>query len=200
MPISESVRQAYSNCRLTGLSARLQEVVDGLANGTLTPEDVSRILGPQGASNSARPGLADIVLFYIETASSDRLLTREEVNNIRNLKILLRVDGQALLANCRERVKAFLNSATSKLLADESVDFDEAQYQTELQAAFDLGYDDFLELTRDAFDFTVDGWIAAVRSETTEVAERLATIERKITSLATVYPLTDVQRQALRMQ
>lgn len=134
---------------------------------------------------------------WAQTLNRRRHRAPEERQAIRRLKVGLGIEEGAFYARRRAEVRDVLTSQVRHLLIDESVDYSEALYQVELQRLFDLGYDQYLELTRDEFKTLVDKFIERVAADGVVRPEDAQDFRRRLSALDTVYRLTPEQRTAL---
>lgn len=172
----------------------LQEEVSRLAvSGSLTRESFDAAINVSSVKHrQAVPELVELVLYYIRTCLADQDLSSSELATIRDLKRLFGIQEGDFTKHAEEEVGELLASELSHSLEDQEVDDDEAVQAERLQAAFGLGYDEFLDLTRPLFDEVVGrlwdqgvaaGWYAGE-------------LERRISRLRTVY---SVQRHMGRL-
>ncbi len=100
-----------------------------------------------------------ILILYIRLALSDNILSIEEKNNIKFLKLLFGVkdgdfkDNKSIFT----QVKNIINIQLQLIyLDDDSIDNSEALHKVDLQEVFGLSYDDFLNITNH-FDLLILG-------------------------------------------
>jgi hypothetical protein len=174
-------------------------VADLLADGILSRDTFDQVVTEYGVSESRsfRNGLLDLVLYCIRDAVRDHCLTADELELIRQLTVTFRVAEGEFYAQRRAHVAEVLRLEMHRILADERVDAFELSYLQALQRIFGLGYDQYLELTRDAFTPIVDRAIAKATVDGIVTAEERAEIDRQIAALSTVYPLSFPQRRSL---
>ena len=100
-----------------------------------------------------------ILILYIRLALNDNILSVQEKNNIKFLKLLLEIkDGdfknnKAIFEQVKNIVKVQLELI---YMDDENIDNSEALHKVDLQEVFGLSYDDFLTLTNH-FDMLIIG-------------------------------------------
>jgi len=133
----------------------------------------------------AIPELVDLTLYYIRSCLVDQDFTESELETVRTLNRLFRIEEGDFLQNAEDEVAELLASELSRSLEDQRVSDAEAIQAERLQEAFGLGYDQFLELTRPLFDEVVERlwW------EGTEAGWRVDELERRVRRLRTVYSL-----------
>lgn len=113
---------------------------------------------------SFRKGSLRLLLFYLKVVLKDNLISAEELNNIRYLKLLFGVEEGDFT---KEKVFAAEISNIIKLqidliYKDDEVSSEEAIHKVNLQEAFGLNYDEFLSLSsKSALDSLerTDDWI-----------------------------------------
>ena len=176
-------------------------VVDQLADGSLAVETVDRAIAmaKDESPNVIRRELAGLLVHYIEYATRDGKLTADELADVRFLNVSFRLRSGEVLKHQRDPICEILDREMNRILLDERVDQVELEYQTELQSALGLGYDEFLHLTRDAFDGIVEGWIARIRADDSVSPEERQIFDERMRQLRTVYPLTAAQKRALQI-
>lgn len=94
------------------------------------------------------PERLDFVLHYVEMALEDHAVLEVELQNVRQLKRLLAVDEGAFWEDRREAIGHLITMETFWILADLEVTTAEEEHQAAVQAVFDLGYDQYVELAR----------------------------------------------------
>lgn len=173
-------------------------VADLLADGTLSRGTFDQVVADHVSESRAfRNGLLDLVLYCIRDAVRDHCLTIDELDLIRQLTVTFRVADGEFYAQRREHVAEVLRLEMHRILADERVDAFELSYLEALQRIFGLGYDQYFELTRDAFTPIVDRAIAKATADGIVTPAERAEIDRQIAALSTVYPLSFAQRRSL---
>lgn len=181
------VADAFQRYVRSRAASPLQEEVSRLsASGALTRETLDAaihlsILTPR----QLIPELVDLTLYYIRTCLVDQDLAASELATVRDLKRLFRIEEGDFLAHAEEEVAELLASELSRSLEDRRVDDTEAIQAERLQAAFGLGYDQFLDLTRPLYDEVVD----RLWREGSEAGWRVDELERRVSMLRTVYSL-----------
>ena len=100
-----------------------------------------------------------VLILYIRLALNDNILSNEEKNNIKFLKLLLGIKDGDFKNNklIFEQVKNIVKIQLELVyMDDESIDNSEALHKVDLQEVFGLSYDDFLALTNH-FDMLIIG-------------------------------------------
>ena len=149
------------------------------------------------ASSAFRDGLLDLVLFCVRDAVRDHCLTTDELDAIRGLYVTFRLREGDFYLRRRKEVAEILQVEMHRILDDERVDAAEVSYLEALQRVFGLGYDQYLELTRDAVTPLIDRAITRAAGDGIVTGDERAELDRRIAALSTVYPLSAEQRRAL---
>jgi HNH endonuclease len=164
-----------------------QRAVEQLAaSNNLIPErfrDVASSLDVE----TVRKELIPLLMYYIRLALADDDLTTEELATVRYLKRLFRVPDGAIVDYDKEDVEELLTGQIVRILADERVDPAEAVQEVRLQEAFDLGYDQFLEITRPLIHAVVRHWLDNPRE-----GEDIQDLEGRVAKLNTVFSVDTV--------
>jgi hypothetical protein len=200
--VTDRLRQVFSAHAVSEhLEGTIAQIVDQLADGSLSIETVDLAVATARTESQfhIRRNLVGLLLYYLDQATRDGKLTSDELADIRFLKVSFRLRQGEVMQHGREKARELLDREMRRMLRDELVDQAELSYQTELQAAMGLGYDEFLELTREAFDDVVESWIRRLAADETVSDDERREFDRKIQRLSTVYPLTVVQKRGLRV-
>lgn len=132
----------------------------------------------------AKPELVDVVLYCVRLALADHDLSESELENIRYLKRLFRIKEGDIQELQPEEVAELLTGQMTVILADKNVDPAEQLEKVRLQEAFDLGYDQFLEITRPLVRQIVEAmWQNPAHGDW-----KFADFEERLRALDTVYP------------
>ncbi len=102
------------------------------------------------------------------------------------LKLLFRIEEGDFYIFKRKEVGELLASEMGRILDDRSVNKVEALHKVDLQRAFDLSYDQYLELTKEQMDRIVD-----------EIAEERGDTIGKLLALDSVFRLSEKQKRIL---
>lgn len=101
----------------------------------------------------------EILIKYIKVALNDNILTIEEKNNIRFLKLLFEIKEGDFKSNKQifNDIKNIIKIQLELIYMDDSkIDTSEALHKVDLQEVFSLSYDDFLEISNH-FDLIILG-------------------------------------------
>lgn len=133
--------------------------------------------------------LAGFVVFVVAAVLADHALSPDEKSRMRLLKCLLRIEEGDLLRYQRQAIKEILAAEMGLILYDAWVDEGEAVHQADLQSAFDLGYDQWLELTEEHIRPVVDQFLAQAMADGYASPAEKTAILRHLTRLNTVVRL-----------
>lgn len=99
-----------------------------------------------------RKAVLDLILDCVTTLLEDRPLSEADLAIIREIKRRLHIREGDFFKYRPVEIAALLCAELEKILEDLTIDTKEDLYQVELQAVFDLSYDQYLRLTRRAFE------------------------------------------------
>ena len=120
----------------------LQLIVDGQMNSIA----LDKVLAERGIRRitDIKEKTLDVVLDYADMILEDDILTPEELQNMKMLKLFFRVEERDFEKNKKfKRVEAIITRQLEKLYADNILDEQEALHQSDLQGVFGLGYDEY---------------------------------------------------------
>lgn len=163
---------------------------------SLDAQGFSLIRDPMASIHEVRWNAADFIIHYIELALDDHRISEREMGNILALKRIYALDEGDLLALQRHAVADLLRLEMAKILADEQVNDLEVMHQADLQRALGLGYDEYLQLTRESIRPVVDQMLddAKGRSEQqqNEIVRRLQALQTVLrvdrTTMTAIWP------------
>lgn len=141
------------------------------------------IRDPEVSIHEVRWNAADFIIYYIERALDDHRISEQEKENILSLKRIYALDEGDLLALQRHAVSDLLRSEMAKILADEHVDDLEVTHQNDLQRALGLGYDQYLQLTRESIKPVVNQILDDAKGRSEQQKDEII---RKLQALQTV--------------
>lgn len=175
----------------------LAKLVALLASGDLSQKhfDEFRIEWGSSGSSSLKEELLDLLLFYVDHCLKDHALTSKEKLSIRELKLLFRIKEGDFYKFRRREMKGLLVSEVSRILNDKSVDTVEALHQSDLQEVFGLGYDQYLEITKEPVRKIVDDAIEKITADNVVTREERAELVQQLIALDTVYMLSPTQKR-----
>jgi hypothetical protein len=117
-----------------------------------------------------------LIIGYVREALQSGTLAATHLSDVRILSLCLAVPAGEFMDLRPAEIAALLGDQLDRILEDAVIDDEEELYQVDLQAAFGLGYDDYLMLVRRAFERAyADLSARAARGES--VADKLRAIE-----------------------
>lgn len=149
---------------------------------------------PAADLRHVRWNAANFLIHYIASVLDDHRIGDTEMENIVALGRIFALEEGDLLAMHRSAVADLLQAEMELMLADERVDDLESMHQADLQRALGLGYDDYLQLTRESMRPLVDRMLAEARSGS---ASRRHEVIRRLQSLQTVIRIDPETMRAL---
>ncbi|MCL7714441.1 hypothetical protein [Stenotrophomonas mori] len=149
----------------------------------LEDKGFSLLRDPDASAPDVRHGASALIVHCIASALDDHRISPTEMDSISALKRIYAIEEGDLLALQKAAIHDLLSQEMQRILADEQVDRAEALLQSDLQRALDLGYDDYLRLTRSSLRPVVERLLAAARESTPGQQRRIL---RKLQKLETV--------------
>lgn len=127
------------------IQALLQLIVDDQLN-SIAREEVLKKYNIRHVTDIKEQTL-DVILDYAEQCLDDGILTDDEMNDIRLLKIFFGIQEGDFTKNGKmPRVKKIIIEQMQKLYADDKIDAEEALLKSEIQGLFGLGYADYTDI------------------------------------------------------
>lgn len=135
--------------RPTGNLATVAEI---LATEDITPQTFFDVRPRVQLEKTAtfRKNIIGLILYYAKVIVRDHELTQEEKQNIRLLKTLFQVTEGEFYDFYKTELSELLSQQILWIVNDREMDRSEDIYQEDLQRIFDLSYDTFVKLTKDA--------------------------------------------------
>lgn len=136
-------------------------------NGTLsTRNDCLNALKTYGVNDikKFKKSSIKLLIFYIKIVLNDNLISTQELNNIRFLKLLFGIKEGDMIKDksFSTEISKILEIQIDLIYKDDEVNSEEAIHKVNLQEVFGLNYDEFLSLTSkaalDSLERT-DDWI-----------------------------------------
>lgn len=147
----------------------------------LEEDELSQVRDPAATSRQVRWSAASFLIHYIAFVLDDHRICEREMGNIVALERIFDLEEGDLLAMHRSAVAGLLQVEMEKMLADDHVDDLEVMHQGDLQRALGLGYDDYLQLTRESIRPVVErllnGARGASRQQQDEIIRRLQALQ-----------------------
>lgn len=166
-------------------------IVRELAAGNLSADTFERIAGDFGVAREDwfRGQVLDLFLDYLRALLKSTRLSPEHRSRLTRLRRELAVtDGEFMLRRPAE-VAAIVDEQLERILDDGIIDGAEELEQVELQTAFGIGYDDYLLVSRRAFE--------RIHSELAPLAERSPDAAYKLRMLNPLYLLVTSRPRTL---
>ncbi len=184
----------------TGSRGPVGELVSLLSQGTLDRGAFSEIISRHGVARESwfRKQRLDLVLGYVIARLDSGPMHNDDVASVSSLKKCLGITEGEFISLRPAEVAALLAGQLNRILEDDIIDEREDLYQLDLQAAFDLSYDQYLQLTRAEFERAM-----ASLSERAEYARSAGNqtlareLDLKIAALQPVYQLSLSQPRTL---
>ncbi len=127
------------------IKALLQLIVDDELN-SIARDKVLQQNGIRRVTDIKEQSL-DVILDYAEQCLEDGILTDEEMNDIRFLKIFFGIQEGDFAKNGKmSRVKKIIIEQMQKLYADDKIDANEALLKSDIQGLFGLGYAEYTDI------------------------------------------------------
>ncbi|MGY1457341.1 hypothetical protein ACW5F0_01620 [Luteimonas sp. A534] len=122
----------------------------------LETQGFSLVRDPAASDDDVRWHAADFVIHYIALALDDHRISEREYGYILMLKRVYALEEGDLLMLQRHAIAELLCLEMTNILEDEHVNDPEIMHQADLQRVLDLGFDEYLELTRESIRPVVD--------------------------------------------
>lgn len=108
----------------------------------MTRQDINLFLKSHNIENvtDIKDETSRILLYYIDHALSDHIVTKEECFNARYLKLLFKIKGNELLKNNYDEVKTIVDKQLKLIYDDDHVTRKESEHIVDIQELFDLSY------------------------------------------------------------
>ena len=103
--------------------------------------------------NSFKLKSMKLILFYIKIALKDNVISNEEINSIRFLKLLFDINEGDFLTeeNLSNEISDIIKAQIESMYTnDDKIDSEESMHKVNLQEIFGLNYDQFISLTNDS--------------------------------------------------
>ncbi len=127
----------------------ITEIAESIYNGKLDKSSIKHILKRYKIFNieDIKEELLDLILTYIRlVALRDNLLTDNELNNVRLLKILFEIKEGDFYQYRKDEINQILKTQLYLIYRDDDkINDEESILKNRLQQLFDLGYDQFLK-------------------------------------------------------
>lgn len=135
---------------IQGFQPYIKEIVDSIAKTEFTKVRMSEILDEYKIKDiqDIKDDTLDLLLFYIGSILADNIITEKELSNLKILKRVFKIREGDFYKLRRDKVQNALNKQFQRIYEDNIIDKKEAILKVGLQELFDLGYDQFQELSK----------------------------------------------------
>ena len=179
MAMQECLSQAIAEYRAQyAFSPEFSSALDRLEE-----DGLSQVRDPTATSRQVRWSAASFLIHYIAFVLDDHRICEREMENIVALGRIFDLEEGDLLAMHRSAVADLLQVEMEKMLADDRVDDLEVMHQGDLQRALGLGYDDYVQLTRESIRPVVERLLNEARGASRQQQDETI---RKLQALQTV--------------
>lgn len=129
-----------------------------LARGDFSVQRVADVMERSWISDIAqlKPHTLDLILAYIRAVVEDNLITPKEAGNVNFLKRFFKIKEGDFFTFRRREVEDVVDKQLHWMFQNAVVDEDEALQKVDLQAMFDVSYDQFLQLSENAVRMAID--------------------------------------------
>ena len=132
------------------LNGAINDIAKAICNTELNYFELEKILKEHKieAISNLKEDLLDLILLYINIILNDNILTQNELNNVKKLKILFKIDEKDFYKYRYNVIKEILHNQLSLIYRnDNRIDEIESLHKVGLQELFSLSYDQFLEFS-----------------------------------------------------
>ena len=135
----------------------LQEVLRLFAKGNTSPLSVRDVLKEYGIGvDDLHDESINVILDYVNLILDDHIITKQEMDTLRKLKMLLHIkEGDFIEAHKEEDIENILRREFELIYQDKNVDNNEAAMKVDLQELFGLSYDQFLLFEQEAVEYAL---------------------------------------------
>lgn len=154
------------------------------------PQEITRRLAPEIAEQQKHE-VTEFLVSAIRNAVDDHVLSDLEVQELRHVSRLLRIEEGEVLVHHRDDVSEFLGQELERLFEDIRIDPAEAIHKVKLQELFGLSYDEFLSLTIPQTETVLLRLLRHLEAEAAAEGTRvtLTRFQQAATALGTVFRL-----------
>lgn len=127
----------------------LKQVCLELANKSASKNGIKLILKQQNVNfEIAKVGFLHLIFEYIKEALSDNVLTDNEKQNIKYLKLLFNIRPGDFYVHNKVDVDATIALQLSRIYSDDFINDEEALLKVDLQEIFDLSFDEMNDYSK----------------------------------------------------
>ncbi len=126
-------------------SPYIYEIAELIAHQSISRNNINAVLQKHGLTNlrEIKGELLDLVITYMNRILSDHVLTENEQNNVKLLKLYFNISEGDFYRLKKVEIGNILSKEFWRLYEDNKISTIEAIYNVGLQELFDLSYDQF---------------------------------------------------------
>lgn len=136
----------------------LCQIIAALDQGEMDRHTLHEILQNNSIekSSDSRAEILDLLLLYITIVLQDNVITAQELFQLKVLKRFFGIKEGDFYNFRSDQVREILNKQFKRIYQDKVIDPNEALLKVGLQELFDLGYDQFHELSQQEIKRAID--------------------------------------------
>ncbi|RYE33850.1 MAG: hypothetical protein EOP48_30630 [Sphingobacteriales bacterium] len=157
--VLQDLKEAFNKIlSLENFGAPVNELAGLIAEGEFSIDNISDVMKRYGIRDIAqlKPQTLDMILAYVRAVVSDNVITAREAENVKFLKRFFKIQEGDFYSLRRIDVEQVLDKQLQLMFQNRVVDNEEALQKVDLQAMFDLSYDQFLKLSENAVKVAID--------------------------------------------
>lgn len=134
---------------LKTFSPYLTQIIQLIKKGEINQQNMGSVLAQYHIQEvtSIKEETLNLLLVYIGFILDDGIITHKELGNLKILKRLFKIREGDFYNHRHDEIQKLLNRQFEVIYQDNLIDKSEALLKVGLQELFDLGYDQFLELS-----------------------------------------------------
>lgn len=182
-----------------GVKGPTGELIAVLAGGRATAGDYHALVERHGLARERwfQKDRLDLVLSFVVSQLDDDTELVSLVGYAAWLKTFLHIREGEFVEHRAAEMAAILGEQLDRILADGEIDEEEELRQVHLQQVFDLSYDDYLRLTRRAFEIAMADFRALLDAAERTNAPGAPELRRKLRLLEPLHALATSQYRSL---
>jgi hypothetical protein len=136
----------------------VNDIAEQISVGQLTAQNLENLLRENGQNSieSIKNNILDMLLAYVNFILEDNCITSNEAENVHFLKRFFKIREGDFYSKKYHQIEEILNKQFEYMYQNNVIDTNEALQKVELQQLFDLSYDQFLELSRNAVQGAIE--------------------------------------------
>lgn len=129
----------------------IKEIVSAIVEDSFDKKTLDRILSNYNFRDVSdiKEDVLDLLLLYIGIVLDDSVIKEKELANLKILKRIFKIREGDFYTLRHDEIQQILNLQFKKIYQDNFIDHREAILKVGLQELFDLGYDQFQDLSKD---------------------------------------------------